>query len=142
MKIHRIPSWVCTGPNFNGIVYDQKTALDKLEQGCDIELVIRERVCVLDRPDDDGANLCYMCNHGDKPKGNELPGQLVTAGFVWGTGDEVMIRLEGNSHFVVYFNRKPVASSNNGTDKGVEYAYRMAELYGYRYEGAKWPEGQ
>lgn len=63
MKIHLIRAWVCTGPNFNGIVYSKAIMLDKLAAGCDVEMKWQHRVCVLDRPEAEREDLitCYMC---------------------------------------------------------------------------------
>lgn len=37
-EVRGIPAWICTG-TFNGIVYTQAIALDKLATGSDIEMI-------------------------------------------------------------------------------------------------------
>jgi hypothetical protein len=38
-QVRPIPAWVVTGPGFNGIVYTQAIALDKMGEGNDIQLI-------------------------------------------------------------------------------------------------------
>lgn len=37
--VTKISAWECVGPKFSGIVYTQEIALDKMSQGCDIQLI-------------------------------------------------------------------------------------------------------
>lgn len=82
MKIHRVPAWEVYRPvaghqplgltalgEYDRTVYVQSKAVDAIGEGLNVKMVIKERVCVRDRPDYDpryDGSECYMCRREAK----------------------------------------------------------------------------